>query len=63
MLLGIVIVTLAQLRRVRDAIRRAVSNRGFESATRPSVFAQPRVRSWLVGHRVPSELAAEIDVD
>lgn len=63
LILGIVIVTLVQLRRVRNAIRRALSNRGFESATRPSVFTPSRFRTWLVDPGVTPELAAEILVE
>ncbi len=59
-LLGILVVTLVQLRRLRNAMQRALSDHGFGSATRPSVFTPSRFRSWLVNARVAPELAAEI---
>lgn len=62
-LLGMVMVTLVQLRRVRNNIRRALANRGFDSATRPSVFTPSRFRSWLVDPGVPPELATEILIE
>lgn len=58
--LGIATVTLVQLRLVRNAIRRALSNRGFESSSRPSVLTPTRFRSWLADPGVPPELAATI---
>ncbi|WP_433862425.1 hypothetical protein [Streptomyces sp. L7] len=62
-LLGIVMVTAVQLRRLRNAIRRALSNRGFESATRPRVLNPSRFRSWLVDAGVPPDLATEILIE
>ena len=63
LVLGVVMVTLVQLRRVRNAIRRALSNRGFESATRPRVLTPSRFRSWLVDAGVPPDLATEILIE
>lgn len=63
LLLGIVMVTLVQLRLVRNAIRRALSNRGFESATRPTVLTPSRFRTWLGDPGVTPELAAEILIE
>lgn len=57
---AVVIVTLVLLRRVRNDIRRSLSERGFASTRRPSIATPSRFRSWLADFGVPLELAAEI---
>lgn len=59
-LLAVVVVTLVLQRRLRDSIRRSLSDRGFESSARPAILTPPRFRSWLNDSGVPQELALEI---
>ena len=63
LLLAVVVVTLIKLQIVRNAIRRTLSSRGFESASRPRVFTPSRFRSWLADLGLPAELAAEILIE
>ncbi|MFE4950344.1 hypothetical protein ACFQ9V_09570 [Leifsonia sp. NPDC056665] len=59
-LLAVVVVVLVLLRRVRNAIRRTLWARGFDTATRPKVLTPSRFRSWLAEAGVSPELAAEL---
>ena len=59
-LLSVVVVVLVLLRRVRNAIRRTLWARGFDTATRPKLLTPSRFRSWLTEAGIPPELAAEL---
>lgn len=59
-LLAVVIAVLVLLRRVRNAIRRTLWSRGFDTATRPRLLTPSRFRSWLAEAGISPELAAEL---